>query len=302
MSAYDLLSRRPDVADDELPDELSGVLCRCTGYRNILAAVADVAHRHRDSCPGRRRVRGGCCSWPGGPGSPPGPTTARAGPRRKSRTRSGCRPASRPSPSRSPASSRCRSTRSGRGGLRCGPVGRLPARRRADRAARRAPCAGAGPGSASARSGCRSPGSPRSSRPTQASTPCAPSPRAPTSAAPGPPPTSGSRSSPDHREGHEPAGRRPRSPVGADRAVRPGARRGREPTVVRAVLRGRRGAARSRPATPARRPGAVRSRRDRHGPAARGLGRLRPCAPAAEPPDPWAPPPLSRPDRCCPRR
>ena len=51
MSAYDLLSRRPDVADGELPDELSGVLCRCTGYRNILAAVADVAHHNRDGLP-----------------------------------------------------------------------------------------------------------------------------------------------------------------------------------------------------------------------------------------------------------
>jgi xanthine dehydrogenase YagT iron-sulfur-binding subunit len=43
MSAYDLLSRRPDVTREELPEELSGVLCRCTGYRNILSAVGQVA-------------------------------------------------------------------------------------------------------------------------------------------------------------------------------------------------------------------------------------------------------------------
>ena len=53
LSAYDLLSRRPDVPPDALPAELSGVLCRCTGYRNILAAVQEVAAAHRDgSLPG----------------------------------------------------------------------------------------------------------------------------------------------------------------------------------------------------------------------------------------------------------
>ena len=48
LSAYDLLSRRPDVPPDELPEELSGVLCRCTGYRNILDAVGEVAAQYRD--------------------------------------------------------------------------------------------------------------------------------------------------------------------------------------------------------------------------------------------------------------
>jgi aerobic-type carbon monoxide dehydrogenase small subunit (CoxS/CutS family)/CO/xanthine dehydrogenase FAD-binding subunit/carbon monoxide dehydrogenase subunit G len=55
MSAYDLLSRRPGVTQDELPEELSGVLCRCTGYRNILAAVGQVADTYRDGgLPGPR--------------------------------------------------------------------------------------------------------------------------------------------------------------------------------------------------------------------------------------------------------
>ena len=52
MSSYDLLTHEPDVATEDLPEELSGVLCRCTGYRNIIDAVDDVAHAHRDGLPG----------------------------------------------------------------------------------------------------------------------------------------------------------------------------------------------------------------------------------------------------------
>lgn len=48
LSAYDLLSHKPEVTREDLPVELSGVLCRCTGYRNILSAVADVASTHPD--------------------------------------------------------------------------------------------------------------------------------------------------------------------------------------------------------------------------------------------------------------
>lgn len=56
MSSYDLLSSRPDVADDELPEELSGVLCRCTGYRNIVTAVRET----RDACDGEVPGPGNC--------------------------------------------------------------------------------------------------------------------------------------------------------------------------------------------------------------------------------------------------
>ncbi|MDT7640822.1 MAG: hypothetical protein QOC83_5110 [Pseudonocardiales bacterium] len=55
MSSYDLLSNGPSgtaVAPGELPVEMSGVLCRCTGYRGILAAVADVAAAYPDGLPG----------------------------------------------------------------------------------------------------------------------------------------------------------------------------------------------------------------------------------------------------------
>jgi carbon-monoxide dehydrogenase small subunit len=54
LSSYDLLADRPEVSDEELPQELSGVLCRCTGYRNILAAVSEVAGAHRDGIPAPR--------------------------------------------------------------------------------------------------------------------------------------------------------------------------------------------------------------------------------------------------------
>jgi carbon-monoxide dehydrogenase small subunit len=64
LSAYDLLSRRPDVPPDALPQELSGVLCRCTGYRNILAAVSEVAAAYRD---GGLPAPGNCVPGPGGP-------------------------------------------------------------------------------------------------------------------------------------------------------------------------------------------------------------------------------------------
>ncbi|GAB3348320.1 xanthine dehydrogenase family Fe-S subunit [Amycolatopsis echigonensis] len=51
MSSYDLLSNKPEVTEDELPEELSGVICRCTGYRNILAAVEETRAAHPDGIP-----------------------------------------------------------------------------------------------------------------------------------------------------------------------------------------------------------------------------------------------------------
>ncbi|TQL69081.1 carbon-monoxide dehydrogenase small subunit [Nocardioides albertanoniae] len=51
MSSYDLLTHEPGVQRDDLPAELSGVLCRCTGYRNIIDAVDDVAQTHRGTLP-----------------------------------------------------------------------------------------------------------------------------------------------------------------------------------------------------------------------------------------------------------
>ncbi|MHA6794599.1 2Fe-2S iron-sulfur cluster-binding protein [Pseudonocardia bannensis] len=55
MSSYDLLANGPkgtEVEPEDLPEEMSGVICRCTGYRGILAAVADVAAEHPEGLPG----------------------------------------------------------------------------------------------------------------------------------------------------------------------------------------------------------------------------------------------------------
>jgi carbon-monoxide dehydrogenase small subunit len=54
MSGYDLLTHEPGVEPDELPERMSGVLCRCTGYRGILDAVADVADEYPDGVPAPR--------------------------------------------------------------------------------------------------------------------------------------------------------------------------------------------------------------------------------------------------------
>ncbi|MEU0465268.1 2Fe-2S iron-sulfur cluster-binding protein [Amycolatopsis sp. NPDC006131] len=51
MSSYDLLRNRPGVTEEELPAELSGVICRCTGYRNILTAVRETRQAHPDGIP-----------------------------------------------------------------------------------------------------------------------------------------------------------------------------------------------------------------------------------------------------------
>ncbi|GAA4787469.1 2Fe-2S iron-sulfur cluster-binding protein [Actinomycetospora chlora] len=50
MSSYDLLAGGT-YTEETLPEDMSGVLCRCTGYRGILAAVADVARTHPDGVP-----------------------------------------------------------------------------------------------------------------------------------------------------------------------------------------------------------------------------------------------------------
>ena len=45
MSAYDLLQKNPHPTEDEIRYGLSGNLCRCTGYANIIKAVQAVAEQ-----------------------------------------------------------------------------------------------------------------------------------------------------------------------------------------------------------------------------------------------------------------
>ena len=45
MSALDLLSKNPDPTEAEIREGLSGNLCRCTGYHNIVLAVQFAAEK-----------------------------------------------------------------------------------------------------------------------------------------------------------------------------------------------------------------------------------------------------------------
>ncbi len=44
MTAYELLQREPSPSAETIRSALEGVLCRCTGYHNIVKAVQAVAH------------------------------------------------------------------------------------------------------------------------------------------------------------------------------------------------------------------------------------------------------------------
>ncbi|MFT5486256.1 MAG: carbon-monoxide dehydrogenase small subunit [Paracoccaceae bacterium] len=48
MTATDMLRKYPLETDDEIRDGLSGNLCRCTGYQNIVAAVRSAADKRDD--------------------------------------------------------------------------------------------------------------------------------------------------------------------------------------------------------------------------------------------------------------
>jgi carbon-monoxide dehydrogenase small subunit len=49
MTAYELLSENPSPSEAEIRERLSGNLCRCTGYQNIVAAVLWAAERLRQT-------------------------------------------------------------------------------------------------------------------------------------------------------------------------------------------------------------------------------------------------------------
>ncbi len=49
MTVYEFLKENPSPSEDEIRERLSGNLCRCTGYQNIVAAVLWAAERIRVS-------------------------------------------------------------------------------------------------------------------------------------------------------------------------------------------------------------------------------------------------------------
>jgi carbon-monoxide dehydrogenase small subunit len=51
MTSYELLKDGPPPDGELVPDELSGVLCRCTGYQGVVQAVQDVAREHPEGLP-----------------------------------------------------------------------------------------------------------------------------------------------------------------------------------------------------------------------------------------------------------
>ena len=51
MTGEDLLQKYPLATDDEIREGLSGNLCRCTGYQNIVAAIRSAAALRAEKTP-----------------------------------------------------------------------------------------------------------------------------------------------------------------------------------------------------------------------------------------------------------
>lgn len=49
MTIYEFLKENPSPSEEEIRERLSGNLCRCTGYQNIVAAVMWAAERLREN-------------------------------------------------------------------------------------------------------------------------------------------------------------------------------------------------------------------------------------------------------------
>ena len=48
MAAYGLLAANPNPTTEEIKEEISGNLCRCTGYAQIIEAIANAARREKE--------------------------------------------------------------------------------------------------------------------------------------------------------------------------------------------------------------------------------------------------------------
>ena len=51
LSSYQLLQENPDPTRDEIAEQLSGNICRCTGYAQQIEAIEAAADRLRDEAP-----------------------------------------------------------------------------------------------------------------------------------------------------------------------------------------------------------------------------------------------------------
>ncbi|MCK5683769.1 (2Fe-2S)-binding protein [bacterium] len=49
VSSYALLKEKPEPSEEEIKDALSGNLCRCTGYRKIIAAVKTAGKKIKET-------------------------------------------------------------------------------------------------------------------------------------------------------------------------------------------------------------------------------------------------------------
>ncbi len=76
ITAWDIVTRLAPENEAAIRHELSGNLCRCTGYMGIVAAVGDVARQHRD---GALAVTTGDGASSAGGSSPRGGTAAARG-------------------------------------------------------------------------------------------------------------------------------------------------------------------------------------------------------------------------------
>lgn len=59
VTAAALLKQNPNPTDEEIREGLEGVICRCTGYQNIVDAVQYAAAKTREQCQENAEVKAG---------------------------------------------------------------------------------------------------------------------------------------------------------------------------------------------------------------------------------------------------
>uniref|UniRef100_A0A831TL56 (2Fe-2S)-binding protein n=1 Tax=Thermorudis peleae TaxID=1382356 RepID=A0A831TL56_9BACT len=59
MTAVALLQENPDPSEEEIRKAISGNLCRCTGYVNIVKAIQYAARKMRETAPAAAGIAGG---------------------------------------------------------------------------------------------------------------------------------------------------------------------------------------------------------------------------------------------------